>query len=471
VSFAASLAPVLLLAAAAAGLGAALLAAALPGTARALPRPRPAAAAADAAAVAVVAGLVLLFVLLLALDAAGVAWRRVSLAGGVLLLAAVLGSAAVLRLRTAAPEPAAAAAWPGPGWGAAVAAAVTAAFAWAASTRRVAIPDFVYHWGLKGKRYHLAGGVDVPFLADPLHLTDHPDYPNLLPSLYAATAHVRGWFDEVSMLLWSVVFLLLLAVFARTALVRGGARGAWLEAGTAVVALVSGMVAVGYDLAGGADLALALAVVMALPALLPADGDGTAETREARRADDLRVGLAAALAAGTKIEGVVLAALLLAARGWAGRAGPGGAARGGGRGRLLARLPWLAVPPAAVVLPWLATALHHGLFSGDNAGALDLGRLGIVLPAAAEALGTREWRGFPWLLLLLPWPLALRRTRTAAALVALQAGFYLAIYLAAPVDTRFYVLSSLPRLLVHLVPPLLVLLVLAAATPARRPRR
>jgi hypothetical protein len=462
VSFAASLTPVLLLAAAAAGLGAALLAAALPGTARALARRRPAASPADAAAAAVVAGLVLLFVLLLALDAAGVAWRRVSLAGGVLLLAAVLGAAALLRLRAAAPI--AGARRPGPGWGAAVAAAVAAAFAWAASTRRVAIPDFVYHWGLKGKRYHLAGGIDVHFLADPLHLTDHPDYPNLLPSLYAATAHVRGWFDEVSMLLWSVLFLLLLAVFARTALVRGGARGAWLEAGTALVALATGMFAVGYDLAGGGDLVLALAVVMALPALLPAAGGDAADAREARRADDLRVGLAAALAAGAKIEGVVLALLLLAARTWAGRAERGGR-------HILARLAWLAVPAALVVVPWLAASLHHGLFSGDNAGALDPGRLGIVLPAAVEALGTREWRGFPWLLLLLPWPLALRRTRTAAALVALQGGFYLAIYLAAPVDTRFYVLSSLPRLLVHLLPPLLVLLVLAAATPAPRPRR
>jgi hypothetical protein len=88
----------------------------------------------------------------------------------------------------------------------------------------------------------------------------------------------------------------------------------------------------------------------------------------------------------------------------------------------------------------------------------------------AEALGTREWHGFAWLLLLLlPWPLAVRRTRPAAAVLALQGLFYLAVYLGAPVEVRYYVLSSLPRLLVHLLPPLLVLLVLLTAAAAPRP--
>ena len=81
--------------------------------------------------------------------------------------------------------------------------------------------------------------------------------------------------------------------------------------------------------------------------------------------------------------------------------------------------------------------------------------------AAAEAFASPEWAGLPWLLLLVPALLALRRTRAAAAVLLLQGGFYAWVFLTSPVDTRFLVLSSLPRLLFHLVPPLLVLLAVA----------
>lgn len=482
-SLAASLWPVLLLTAAMTALGAAALAALLPEDAARLLRRHPGrrhpqGAPAQAWALSVTAGLVLFFALQLALDAAAVPWRRATLAAATLLLFLLLAAAAAWRLRAAAREarearPADAAMAPSPPrhppWGTAVVAAVTLAFTWAVSTRRIAIPDFVYHWGLKGKRYHLAGGIDFAFLADPLHLTDHPDYPNLLPSLYAATAHLRGWFDEVSMLGWSILFLLLIGLFARWALARGGARGAWLEAGTALVALVAGMVAVGYDLAGGGDPVIALALLVALPALLRSPGvlgdpQHTDPQLTDPRLDDLRVALAAALAAATKIEGIALAAVLLLARLWVARQ----AGDGDSRRRWLRRLPWLVLPPALVVLPWLAAAVHHHLFAAANPGAPAAGRLAVLLPAVAEALGTREWHGFAWLALLLPWPLAVRRTRIAALVLALQGGFYLAVYLGAPVDTRFYVLSSLPRLLFHLLLPLLVLLVLLTAAGSDR---
>ena len=421
----------------------------------------------DAGALATIAGLVVVFDLQLALDALAIPWRRVSLAAAILALGLPLAAVAAVRLRRALRRGAAAAVTEPTArrrpWGLALAAAAVAAFAWAVTTRRVAIPDFVYHWGLKGERYHRAGGIDFAFLADPLPLTEHPDYPNLLPSLYAATAHLRGFFDEISMLLWSVLFLLLLALFARNALARGGARGGWLEAGAALVVLVTGMFAVGYDLAGGGDLVIALALLAALPALLE-----PGERVNDHRLGDLRVAVAAALAAATKIEGVVLAAVLLAARLWAARGGEPGSR--GRSGRWLRRLPWLLVPPALVILPWLAAAIHYRLFGEANPGGPDMARLAALVPATFEALATREWHGFAWLMLLLPWPLAVRRTRTAAAALAVQGGFYLAVYLGAPVDTRFYVLSSLPRLLVHLLPALLVLLVLLTAPAAPRRR-
>ena len=463
----AALLPPLALAAALLLLGAALWSAAgrVPGAGRLGAAAPPLARSPEGWALAFVAGLVSLHLLLMALQAAGVPWRRLSLAVGVAVAVALLGLVAAGRIRRGDPRPApgraAAPAGAAPAstpwrWGGWVAGLSLAGFAAAVPARWVTLPDFVYHWGLKGKRYHLAGGVDFAFLSDPLRLTEHPDYPNLLPSLFAATAHLRGFFDEVSMLAWSVLFTAALLVLGRAALARGAPRrrleGHWLEAGTAVFSLVTVMFVAGYQLAGGADLLVALGVVMALPALTAADRPG----------DDLRVGLAAALVAGAKIEGVPLAALLVAARWWVGGRGRGG-------GNLASRAARLPLPPLAVVVPWLWASARHGLFRQANTGAPDPERLPVVLGALGEALATPEWHGFAWLLLLLPLTLLVRDTRVAGTLLAAQASFYLFVYLSAQAEPRFYVLSSFPRLLFHLLPALLLLLwMLLAARPAGR---
>jgi len=176
--------------------------------------------------------------------------------------------------------------------------------------------------------------------------------------------------------------------------------------------------------------------------------------------------MAAALAAGVKIEGVPLALLLLALRLVADGGGDASGTAAGWRrwaASTLRRVPRLAGPPALVIAPWLFTCLRHGLFRGTNSGELQLSRLGTVAGAAGEVFNLPEWHALPWLLLLLPPLLLHRRLRPAAALLLAQGAFYLYIYLAAPVDTEFYVLSSLPRLLYHLLPAHLVLLTLAAA--------
>lgn len=409
------------------------------------------------------AGLVILHLLLVGLDLAGIPWRRRTLAAAVVLALGLLVATRRLRRQRRGParqRP------PVPlGWGDGVALVAVTALAGAALHRRIAIPDLVYHWGIKARRYLLAGGVDRDFLADPLRPVPHPDYPDLLPSLYAATGHLRGFFDEVSMLLWSAVFLVLVAAFARRALERGGARGGWLQSGVALVALVGAMFTVAYDLAGGADPLVALALVAALPHLLRTEGSAADPSGPAH--GDLRVGLAAALAAGAKIEGVALAAVLVAARLWAEPPEGTGSALPRLR-RVLRRLPRLTLPALAVTTPWLVACLRHGLFQATNTGSWDPARLSLVVPAVGRALATPEWHGFAWLLLTLPLLLLRRRLRPAAAVLLLQLALYLAAYLTAPVDTRFYVLSSLPRLLAHLVPAALVLVVLELA-PQRRP--
>jgi hypothetical protein len=59
-------------------------------------------------------------------------------------------------------------------------------------------------------------------------------------------------------------------------------------------------------------------------------------------------------------------------------------------------------------------------------------------------------------LLTLPLLLLVRRTRPVAAVAGLQLLFYLWIYFSAPLDTEFQVISSFPRLAMHLVPAVIL---------------
>jgi hypothetical protein len=239
--------------------------------------------------VAAAAGLVALHLAMLLLDLAGIPWGRLALAAALGVTAAAGWGWAALRRRRRGPAqpPAAPAATTAggpamtghsaagvppatlrPGWGDAVALAALGTYTALAWKLNAATPDFVYHWGIKGHRYALARGVDWGFLADPLRLTDHPDYPNLVPDLYAATAIWRGRFDERAMMLWSAVLFGLMLLAARAAWRRGGTGGFAAQAGTAAVGLAVGMFALGYLMAGGADWTVALAALLAAPALL-----------------------------------------------------------------------------------------------------------------------------------------------------------------------------------------------------------
>src|SRR5262249_9080761 len=71
--------------------------------------------------------------------------------------------------------------WGKLGWGDALALFALAVFTAFALSGWIAMPDFVYHWGLKGHRFYLARGVDYPFLAHRWSWAIHPDYPNLVP--------------------------------------------------------------------------------------------------------------------------------------------------------------------------------------------------------------------------------------------------------------------------------------------------
>ena len=80
-----------------------------------------------------------------------------------------------------------------------VALATVGVVAYAAATARATAGDYVLFWGTKGERFAMARAIDVAFLKDPLHVLMHPDYPPMLPCLYAwgaLAAGVRGVVPE-----------------------------------------------------------------------------------------------------------------------------------------------------------------------------------------------------------------------------------------------------------------------------------
>jgi hypothetical protein len=317
------------------------------------------------------------------------------------------------------------------------------------------MPDYVYHWGLKGHRFYLARGVDYRFLAHRWSWSIHPDYPNLVPEMFAVTALLAGSFDMPAMMLGTAALFALLVAACREGLRQGGAPPFVQQAGTALVALSSAAFGIGYIMAGAADWNLALALAAALPPLF----------RPPDRAGDFQIGVIAAFAAASKIEGVPLAAFLVAVqvvrRAWADP-------------RLRLR-PALAagLPPAAVVLPWLGRAAHHHLFQPFNSGAFELARAGEVFAGVGQALQLPAWHGFLPVMFLPPLLLVPRRTRAFAAAATLELLFYFYVYFtfASPEGNyRYFVLSNFPRLGFQLIPACMVAALVAwGAAKSERP--
>lgn len=377
-----------------------------------------------------VAGAVGFHLFVTLLDLAGIPWHPLLVAAPL----AVLAVYALLRRRDRTDRPR----LPSDlGWGDGAALAALAVFALLALTAWIATPDFIFHWGLKGHRFALARGVDYDYLAQSWSWPLHPDYPNLLPELYAATALLGGGWDAGAMMFWSVAFLALLLAALREVLRREAADRFGRQAGIALVALAVGAFGIGHLTAGAADWMVALALAVAAPALL----------RPPDRTGDLQVGIAAAFAAAAKIEGVPLAAILILVQAgrriWtARRIDLGSAAR-------------VALPATAVTVPWLARAVHHHLFQPFTSEGFQAERAAQILPSLLESLAVPSWHGFTLAVLLPPLLALSRRTRPLALVAGLQLLFYLYAYFAAPVDTGYYVISSLPRLLLQVIPVLL----------------
>lgn len=385
------------------------------------------------------AGAVSLHLLLAAATLAGVAWTPATIAGALAVAALAWGARARFRLARFAP--------PRPGGWDLVAAAAAGLVVLLGAAGWLTQPDFYYHWGLKARRFLEIGGADYYFLAAPSSWRLHPDYPLLAPELLLLPSLGRGGFDEGAALATSALWIALVPLALGRALAGAGLAPLETARARALVALALAGFAIGYGLVGAADPLLALALVLALPPLVAAE-----RTRE--RAWEL--GLAAALAASAKLEGVPLAGLLvgidLVARWRAERRFPGAA-----------HLARTLLPTLLVVTPWWALARAYRLFLETNSGAFDAGRTGTILSALGATALHPDWALFPLVLLALPWIARAAWLRPPALAVAGQLALYLAVYWTGPVDTRFYVLSTFPRLLFHLVPAALGLAALALA--------
>ena len=371
-----------------------------------------------------VAGAVLLHATLSLFDVAGWRWRLAV----VLPLLLVVGALALATARGRATTPTAK-----PGWGDGVALLAVLGFAALAHTGWIAIPDFIYHWGLKAHRFLLAGHVDYGYLAQPLGWVFHPDYPNLYPELLAVTAMLGGW-RESALLLWSPLLLALVAIAVREALVVESVAPFRRHAIVAFVVLGCGGFAIANLMAGAADWLLALALAAALPALLSPPST----------AGDVQLGLCAALAAGAKQEGLVMAVALvgvqLGRRFWRGPR-PG-----------LASSAALLAPPALVIAySWWRVAHHHLLQSYDK-GLPTWDRLVVALSAVAKELVAPAWHGLALLVLALPLLLVVPRLRPFVAVAGLHVAAYLMSCAGQDTDTRLLVVTTFTRIVLQLFP-------------------
>jgi hypothetical protein len=388
--------------------------------------------------IAALAGVVVLYLLLTVLDALRIRWHPLVIVG-------LLGGAIVAAHRFLRSPPAALVPAGNPaarlGWGDAAAAVAIAAFARYAESMCIVIADFFFHWGIKAERFFLARGTDYAFLALSWNWQLRPDYPNLLPDLYACTAILAGRFAAPTMMLWSVGFFLLLLLAGREALIQAGTERLVAQATLAVTALAAAAAGMRGNMAGGADWMISLAIVAALPPLL----------RPADRAGNAQVGVAAAFAAVAKVEGTALAAFLIGVQLVRAAAGMRRERRIDGRS-----LAALVLPAAAVVLPWQIQVrrLH---FSPGVYGGFDLRHAEAIAAALRyELTASPTWHGFAFALLLLPLLGFRRRLRPLGTVLALQLAFYMYVYFSFRFDPVPLVITSFDRLELHLLPPLLL---------------
>lgn len=325
------------------------------------------------------------------------------------------------------------------GFGDAIAAAALGAFAVSAFRLWIVTSDFFYTWGVKGEKFALARGIDVHYLTGPVSITGW--YPTLLPELHALTALARGRFIEREMMAWSVLWLLLIWLGVRAALRVVPVEKHLAQAGTGAILALCAAVGIAIRLAGGADWLIALVLVVGAGALLVTPPEAAA---------DSSLAVAAAVGAAAKVEGVVLAAILL---------GLDLVRRLTIRPRLQEVRAWLLTlcPSVFVVLLWIGQNTRAQLWPRSLSAAPSAAHVHAWLGTlAGQFLGGGSTFHLPLLLLLIPLLFCRSRTRFLGTALALQLAFYEAIYVVSPGSPEVYVRTTFERLAVQLMPAVVI---------------
>jgi hypothetical protein len=284
----------------------------------------------------------------------------------------------------------------------------------------------------------------------------HPDYPVLLPASVARLWAYAGREAPDAGFAIALAFVLggTLALAAAAWAVRGPAAGAVAGCGLLGTA--------GWHLVGAwqiADVPLAAFLLLALALLLVAEDD-----RVDVRGATLLAGAALGCAAWTKNEGLLLALVVVATRLAADLVSKG-------RRETLRRIVRLAVG-AAVPLFALAAfrervpASANDLVAGSLGGAalarmVEPGRLAAVLHGMLDGFLALGWGAAVLLVLLLvlrPSPSRLARSAGFQALLLALLG-YVAVFLATPKPLAWHLETAANRLLLHLWPSTVLLLV------------
>ncbi|HUP47843.1 MAG TPA: hypothetical protein VNA04_03535 [Thermoanaerobaculia bacterium] len=301
--------------------------------------------------------------------------------------------------------------------------------------------DFWAIWGLKGRVFYEAGGIDWRFLESETNRFAHPDYPLLVPLNFAYAALAAGeWDDRWTGLLPAAFGIALLLV------VRAAAAAEVRPAAAAATAFA----AAGFALSPQIGLAEAPLIAFGTAGLLM--------VRRALRLDDdgaMRHGaLLLGLAGVTKNEGVTLCLAAVA-------------------GLLVAQAPrrrFLSLWPAAVLIgSWMLLRAVHTLPTDLTSGAVVarfLSRLD-ALPQAAAAMLASLGRPFLWLVLLVAVLLFPKRIPAGEKFLLVAAGvqlvFFAGAYLSTPHDAAWHIAASWGRISRQLGPPVLFAVMVALA--------
>jgi hypothetical protein len=375
-------------------------------------------------AIAGAAGAVAMGAAMFVLSAIGVPWTRATL----FIVLAILGAAGFTHAKPARTSRNRAVS-------AAIAVWIILA-AYGAIDARESSGDLHYFWGPKAVRFYGAKRIDADFLRDRVFYSMHPDYPPLVPLLYAWSAVIAQRFSWWAALATAPLLLLGTGAVVRSS--SGDDLGALL-----VVATLGQAMALGYA-AGAADPLLVFFETIALAALVFID-----EPRD----QSILAAIGLAGAAWTKIEGTtfviaVVVALLLARREWK-------------------RTALIAAPAAALIAAWTIFIGVEGITDMYAAA----GRYPIyphTLPATLRLMLSAASYNVAWI----PWlaPLALivigdvRRAAVPLLVCVLTIGAAIYFYLHAA-DATWWIASSAHRVLMT---PLVALDIAAIEATRRR---